>query len=91
MGTQMEQRAELSSSVRNNAHPLNSLSVDGALGAAAGTARCWVLRLRGGNSDVEDKTLWMAMQILMSTACRVLFIAGGNAQITVATMLKNSV
>jgi len=31
------------------------------------------------------------MQIFMSATCRILFIAGKNAQLTVVTLLKNSV
>ena len=63
-----------------------SLSAYGALSAAAGTVRWWVLCFSGGgDNNVKDKTLWMAMQIFMSTACRILFIAGENAQLLVVT------
>jgi len=34
---------------------------------------------------------WAAMQIVMSAACRLFFITGRNAQLTVVTLLINSV
>lgn len=57
---------------------------------AVGTRRQRVLYFMGGDSNVKNKMLWMAMQIFMSTACRTLFITGENAELTVITMLKNS-
>jgi len=34
---------------------------------------------------------WTAMQMFMSAAWRFLFMAGGNAQLIVVTILKNTV
>lgn len=36
-------------------------------------------------------SIWAAMKIFTRVACRPLFIAGKNAELMVATMLKNSI
>uniref|UniRef100_A0A8C9L1U1 DUF3730 domain-containing protein n=1 Tax=Pavo cristatus TaxID=9049 RepID=A0A8C9L1U1_PAVCR len=47
----------------------------------------WVVTFNSGDSNCGSPLL---VQICTSTACRPLFIAGENAELTVVTMLKNS-
>lgn len=48
----------------------------------------WVVPFSSGNSDSVSPLL---VQMFMSVARRPLFVAGKNAQLMAATMLKNGV
>ena len=52
------------------------------------TVRQWVVHFSIGSSDSGSPLL---LQIVMSVACRLLFIAGENAELMVVSMLKTSV
>ena len=52
------------------------------------TVRQWVVHFSSVDSD---SGLLPLMQIFMSVACRLLFIAGANAELMEVTKLKNSV
>jgi len=54
---------------------------DQAVGVS--TVKCWVVHFSNSNSGLH-----LLVQILMSAACRLLFIAGENAELMVVTMLK---
>jgi len=43
------------------------------------------------NSDDSDSRLPLVVHIFTSMECRLLFIAGENAQLKVVTVLKNSI
>ena len=47
------------------------------------TVRWWVVHFSSGNSDSSP----LLLQIVMSVACRLLVIAGKNAQLMVVTVL----
>ena len=64
------------------------LNVYGYQTVDVGTVRWWVVHFSSGDSDLRSSPL---VQVLTCMACRLLFIAGENAQLMVATMLKNSV
>ena len=46
------------------------------------TVRWWVVHFSSGDSDIRSALL---VQIVTSTACRLLFIAGENAMLMVVT------
>ena len=52
------------------------------------TVRQWVVHFSSVDSD---SGLLPLMQIFVSVACRLLFIAGENAELMEVTKLKNSV
>ena len=64
------------------------LNVYGDQRVDVSTLRLQMVHFSSCNSNSWSPLL---LQIFMSTACRLLFIAGENAQLMVATMLKNSV
>ena len=51
------------------------------------TVRLWVVCFSSSNSDSGSLPL---VQIFTSAACRLLFITGKNAQLTMVTVLKDS-
>ena len=62
------------------------LNIDGDQMGGASTMRQWVLCFSSGNSGSP-----LLVQILGSTACRLLLITSKNAQLMVDTVLKNRV
>ena len=50
------------------------------------TVRLWMVHFSSDNSRALP-----LVQILMSTACRLLFSAGENAELIVVTVVKNNV
>ena len=64
------------------------LNVSGDQTVDVNTVRQWVVHFSTGSSDSGSPLL---LQIVMSVACRLLFIAGENAELMVVSMLKTSV
>ena len=62
------------------------LNTDGDQPVDVGTVRQWVVHFISGDSGSP-----LVVQILTSTVCRLLFIAGENAELMVVTMLKNNI
>ena len=69
-------------------HAEKLLSIYGDQTVGVRTVRQRVLHFSSGNNDIGSP---LVVQILTSTACRLLFIAGENAELMVVTVLKNSV
>ena len=69
-------------------HAEKLLSIYGDQTVGVRTVRQRVLHFSSGNNDIGSP---LVVQILTSTACRLLFIAGENAELMVVTTLKNSV
>ena len=69
------------------------MKVSGDLRVGVSTVRWWVVHFNSGDCSVCERqaNFWKAMQIFMSMACRLLFIAGKNAMLMVMTMLEKSV
>ena len=65
------------------------LSLFGDQTVDVSTGRQWAVRFSSGDSDRGAAP--PLVQIFMSIACRLLFIAGEKASLMVVTMLKNSV
>jgi len=63
------------------------LNISGEQRVDVSTVRLWMVCFSSRNSDSGSPPL---VQIFTSAACRLLFITGKNAQLTMVTVLKNS-
>lgn len=61
------------------------LNVDGNQTADVSTVRRWVVRFSSGKNSSGSLPL---VQVVTSAACRLLVIAGKNAQVVMVIMLK---
>jgi len=88
----MKQRCSIESLHAEKIAPIDIyhrlLNVYGDQTMDVNTVRQWVVHFSIGSSDSGSPLL---LQIVMSVACRLLFIAGENAELMVVSMLKTSV